>query len=192
VGLLLHMCFRLSVCPFFHFFYCSHSHSHSLLSISALTWSVYCVCSLTVGLLPLIFISNNLLGILCSSFLSTCPDHLSLLSSFWFYIASILLFPLMYVFLILPLLLFPTIVFMKFSSAACSLLSSLVHSLISSAYNIILLRHSLNIAILHFLTTCLSHNKQTLSHVIQFWSFFQFFHLSHFWILPYFSITLPK
>jgi hypothetical protein len=91
LGLFLNMCFRLSVCPFLHFFYCSHSNY--LLSISALTWSVYCVCGLTVGLLPLIFISNNLLGILCSSVLSTCPDHLSLLSSFWFYIASILLFP---------------------------------------------------------------------------------------------------
>lgn len=69
---------------------------------------------LPIGFLLLIFISNNLFGILLSSVPLICPDHLGLLLSIHFCISSILSSPLM-MWLLLCLLVCPTIP-LKFTS----------------------------------------------------------------------------
>jgi hypothetical protein len=55
--------------------------------------------------------------------------------------------PLMYVFLILSLLVFPTVPLRNFISAACSLLSSLF---VSAPYNSSFLKYLLNTVIVYF------------------------------------------
>jgi hypothetical protein len=108
-----------------------------LLSTSLLTWSVYRVSGLPLGLLPLIFIpDNNIYGILFSSILLACPNHLNVFLSIWFCVSFTLSYPVICVFLFLSHLVFLSVTLRNFISAACSLLSSLlVHVHASAAYH---------------------------------------------------------
>jgi hypothetical protein len=58
VGHFLHRCFQLSL-----FAHSPNLLQSPLLSASVLTWSIHCEHCLPLGLLPLIFISNNQFGI---------------------------------------------------------------------------------------------------------------------------------
>jgi hypothetical protein len=110
--------------------------------------------------LPLIFISNNFLGILCSSILLTSLNHLSLLSLICFCISCIKSSYQMNVFLLLFLLVLPVNTRRDFVSTVCSLLSCvLVHVYDSASFNSIFLIYTLNSVTLHFLSIYLFHNK---------------------------------
>src|SRR5215469_9547675 len=122
-----------------------------LLSMSSFIWSSYHLLGLPLGLLPSPFSSIADLGILVSSNLLTCPNHLSLFCSICSLSSSIPVLFLISSFLILSLLVLPSMLLRNFISAACILFASfsvIVH--VSDAYVRIGTQSSLYIISLHF------------------------------------------
>jgi hypothetical protein len=119
ICLLILSCFHTCESTFLHrsiqLFLSAHScisstllQSSSLLCTSLLTWCIRHVRGLPLDLLPPFFISSDLLGILFSSIPLTCLNHLNVLLDLVLYFLYLELLP-NYVFLILSLLVFPTI-----------------------------------------------------------------------------------